>query len=25
VIKLADDSRCREFTEWWMKHRKGHD
>jgi ketosteroid isomerase-like protein len=25
VIKLADDGRCREFTEWWMKHRKGHD
>jgi ketosteroid isomerase-like protein len=21
VIRLADDGRCEEFTEWWMKHR----
>ena len=20
VIRLADDGRCREFTEWWMLH-----
>jgi uncharacterized protein (TIGR02246 family) len=21
VVRLADDGRAREFTEWWMKHR----
>lgn len=21
VVKLADDGRCEEFTEWWMQHR----
>lgn len=22
VLRLADDGRCREFTEWWMEHKK---
>jgi hypothetical protein len=21
VLRLADDGRCREFTEWWMEHK----
>lgn len=22
VVKLAEDGRCEEFTEWWMQHRE---
>jgi ketosteroid isomerase-like protein len=22
VLRLADDGRCREFTEWWMEHKQ---